>query len=342
MANQSQSIIVDITQSSLAQLGEKLYLDQSLSNPPGQSCASCHLSTSGFADADAHFPVSEGAVAGRFGNRNTPTASYAAFIPEFTGIRNGFLGGQFLDGRADTLEQQALQPFINPLEMNMADGAAVVDQVRLADYASDFRSVFGEDAFSDSDTAFEQIAQAIAEFERTSEFSPFSSKFDAVQANTEVYSVSEQRGQNLFNGRARCQTCHNTDGTSQLFTDFQYKNIGIPANPNNPFLSLDLSLNPDGQNFVDLGLGAVINDADQNGKFRTPTLRNVSETGPYMHNGVFDTLEEVVNFYNRRDVDSIVAEVPQNVEGGRDLGSLNLSAQGVLDLTAFLQTLSDR
>ena len=333
--------------SEMVMLGERIYFDENLSDPAGQSCASCHLPAAGFADPDSHFAVSEGAIAGRFGSRNAPTASYAAHIPEFTQLEDGrggdrFAGGQFLDGRADTLELQAQGPFLNELEMNMADRAAVIEQIRLADYADDFNSVFGAAALDDVDLAYQQMASAIAAFERSDTLSPFSSKFDAVMAGNAVFSVAEANGLGVFNGRGDCRRCHNTGNQGeQVFSDFEFNNIGIPANPNNPFLNLPVSLNPDGINFVDNGLGAVLNDPDQNGKFRTPTLRNVAETGPYMHNGVFATLEEVVEFYNRRDVDGIVAEVATNVDNGGDIGNLNLSNTELQDLVAFLQTLSD-
>ena len=253
-----------------------------------------------------------------------------------------FVGGQFLDGRADTLELQAQAPFLNELEMNMASRTAVIQQIRLADYGDDFRTVFGDAALDDVDLAFEQVAMAIAAFERSDVLSPFSSKFDAVMSGNAVFSIAEANGLNLFNGRADCRRCHNTGNQGeQVFSDFEFNNIGVPANPNNPFLNLPTALNPEGINFVDNGLGAVLNDANQNGKFRTPTLRNVGLTGPYMHNGVFDTLEEVVEFYNRRDVDGVIAEVSANVDNGGNIGELNLSNSEVQDLIAFLQTLSD-
>ncbi len=332
--------------SSIAELGRQIYFDQNLSNPVGQSCASCHLPVAGFADPESHFPVSEGAVLSRFGARNAPTASYAALIPEFSFVMVGagghYRGGQFLDGRASTLELQAQGPFLNPLEMNMSDKAAVIGSIRNADYATDFETLFGVAAFDDVELAYEQMASAIAEFERSSELSPFSSKFDAVEAGDDVFTVAEQNGRNLFNGRANCDRCHRTDrNLPEVFSNFEFQNIGVPSNPNNPFLTMPVNWNPDGLNFVDLGLGAVVNEARQNGKFRTPTLRNVALTGPYMHNGVFDSLEEVIDFYNRRDLDGIPAEVAQNVDNGGNIGNLGLSSSEVQDLVAFLQTLSD-
>ena len=234
-------------------------------------------------------------------------------------------------------------PFLGELEMNMNDEAAVVSEIASSDYADEFKTVFGEDALDDTETAYEQIAEAIAAFERTDAFSPFSSKFDAVQAGTDVFTLTEQRGFGLFHGRANCDRCHESNGNdAEIFTDFEFKNIGVPANPDNPFLTLDTSLNPDGAGFVDFGLGAVLGDEDENGKFRTPTLRNIALTPPYMHNGVFDTLTEVVEFYNRRDIDDVVPEVNQNVDDGGNIGNLGLSDDDIQDLVAFLETLSDQ
>ncbi len=332
------------TTSELAALGREIYFDENLSSPVGQSCASCHLPTAGFADPDSNFPVSEGAVTGRFGARNAPTASYAAFIPEFRFVFGGggghYEGGQFWDGRASTLELQAQGPFLGILEMNMTDKDAVIEQLRISTYASEFAAVFGDNALDDVDQAYQQISQAIAEFERSSFFSPFSSKFDAVMAGTEVFTLAEQNGRNLFNGKANCNRCHRA-GPNSIFSDFEYKNIGVPPNPSNPFLALSVDLNPDGSAFVDSGLGAVLNEADQNGKFRTPTLRNIGATAPYMHNGVFDSIEAVIDFYNRRDVDAVIPEVAQNVDNAGNIGNLNLSAAEIQDLAAFLRTLTD-
>ena len=332
------------TVTAIQSLGEKLYFDENLSNPPGQSCASCHLPTAGFADPDSHFPTSEGIITGRFGNRNSPTASYAAFIPEFhfDAGSNQFIGGQFADGRAASLEEQAQGPFLNALEMNNADRSEVIDKLRASSYAADFEAVFGVGALDDVDTAYVQISEAIAAFERTEIFSPFNSKFDAVQNGTDTFTPAERNGEALFNGKAQCARCHSTPFGEQVFSNFTYRNIGVPANPNNPFLHLDVSLNPDGTDYVDTGLGGVTGDARRLGRFRTPTLRNINETAPYMHNGVFNTLEEVINFYNRRDVDDVTAEVSDNVNDAANIGELGLTDSEVQDLISFLQTLSDR
>ncbi len=334
-----------INRDALTSLGEKIYFDTNLSNPVGLSCASCHLPSAGFAEPDNSQPTSEGAVSGRFGSRNAPTASYAAHIPEFgfnSDGRGSFFGGQFLDGRVSTLEQQAQKPFLGELEMNMSDEAAVVTRLAQSDYADDFEVVFGEGAFDNTQSAYEQIAEAIAAFERTDVFSPFNSKFDAVEAGNDVFTFAEQRGFALFNGRANCDRCHESDDNeAEIFTDYEFKNIGVPANPDNPFLTLDTNFNPDGMDFVDFGLGAVLNDNAENGKFRTPTLRNIALTPPYMHNGVFDTLTEVVEFYNRRNIDAVIPEVNQNVDNRGNIGNLGLSNSDIQDLVAFMETLSD-
>lgn len=336
----------DASNADIIALGEKLYFDENLSTPAGQSCASCHMPAAAFADPDSDMPVSEGVIAGRFGNRNTPTASYAAFIPGF-GLRPApgggyrFTGGQFWDGRAATLEEQAQAPFLNPLEMNNPDKATVVDKVKLSSYAADFRAIFGVASLDNVATAYAQIAEAIAAFERSSFFSPFSSKFDAVQQGVAFFSAAELRGFLLFNGKAQCDRCHFTVSGPQVFSDFAYHNIGTPANADNPFLSMDAEYNPDGVDFVDLGLGGVLAVDAHNGKFRTPNLRNVALTAPYMHNGVFDTLAEVIQFYNRRDVDAVVPEVNQNIDNIDNMGELGLTDGEVQDLIAFMQTLSD-
>lgn len=336
----------DVEVATIEEVGRELYFDTNLSNPAGQSCASCHTPEAGFDDPDDLDPTSEGAVANRFGARNTPMASYAAFIPplRFDVEENRFVGGLFWDGRADSLEEQARAPFLNPLEMNMESEEAVVEAVRQSHYAQDFIQVFGEDVFDEVDEAYIKISEAIAAFERTEAFMPFTSKFDAVQNEEAEFTESESRGFDLFvgevdEGGADCAGCHNSfeDGPL-LFANFEYENIGVPANPNNAFYSLSEDFNPEGESFVDLGLGTVVGDDREDGKFRVPPLRNVAETAPYMHNGVFNTLREVLDFYNDRDPND--AEVTRNVTNDA-VGDLNLSEQDLQDLEAFLRTLSD-
>jgi cytochrome c peroxidase len=176
-----------------------------------------------------------------------------------------------------------------------------------------------------------------------------------VQVGQESFTAEEQHGSDLFFGSAGCSTCHNSIPTNppanapqgiqeQVFSNFGYANIGAPANPDNQFYFVDSEFNSAGIDFVDLGLGAIIGSPAQNGKFRMPTLRNVELTSPYMHNGVFTTLEEVVNFYNSRDVDAAIAppEVSDNLSTRGGIGNLGLSPDDLDDLVSFLRTLTDR
>ncbi len=347
---------VNITQIKIA-LGEAIFFDENLSEPAGQSCASCHDPMISFSDPDVTraAPVSEGVVTGMFGNRNAPTAAYASFIPEFQrdSVAKQYLGGQFVDGRASTLADQAKGPFLNPVEMANTSEQMVIDKIKSATYANMFKQVYGESSLDNTSTAYEQMAEAIAAFESTEVFSPFTSKFDAVLAGTAQFTTQEQAGLDLFDGRAKCSECHTIDNTNNqpMFTNFTYSNIGTPKNPDNPFYNTDA-------NFIDVGLSANPNlttsSALEKGKFRVSTLRNVELTAPYLHNGVFQTLEEVVSFYNTRDSEACwgaAGEIPfQNcwpepeVIENMDLsniGDIGLNADEEAAIVAFMLTLTD-
>lgn len=347
----SSTLSSEVLLAKKVELGELLFEDENLSTPPGQSCASCHESDSGFADASTDVdninPISEGAVAGEFGNRNAPTASYASLIPDFAlvdrpnGPGQHYIGGLFVDGRAENLVEQAKGPFLNPKEMNNADESNVIAKVQSAAYADLFKEVYGQTSLDDVSSAYDALADAIASYESSEEFQPFSSKFDRALAGELSLSAEEQRGLDVFKGEGLCASeCHVIKpDDSPLFTDFTYRNIGTPANEN---LSLP----------VDLGLGGVINEAQLRGKFRVPTLRNVALTAPYMHNGVFQTLEEVVSFYNTGSIDRCAdnpglsgcwgdPEVNANIDSAL-VGDLGLTRQQEADLVAFLKTLSDQ
>jgi len=331
------------------QLGKEIFLDKNLSTPPGQACAHCHSAEAGFGQPDADLPVSQGVYPDRFGNRNDLTAAYAAFSPRFhyDAKEGHYVGGLFWDGRAATLEEQAKGPFLNPLEMANPNGAAVVAKVQQSSYADLFQEVFGPKAFTDPNRAYDFVAQAIADYERTRELNQFSSKYDQFLQGKAKLTDKEMRGLALFENekKGRCAQCHpNRPGPNQeppLFTDFTYDNLGVPKNPENPYYYLPKSLNPDGTKFVDMGLGGVVKKPEEDGKFRVPTLRNASVTGPYMHNGVFKTLRQVVVFYNTRDVGPWpTPEVPQNVNR-EELGNLGLTEQEIDDIVVFLRTLTD-
>jgi cytochrome c peroxidase len=330
-------------------LGKLLFFDSSLSTPPGQSCASCHAPEVGFGDPHPELPVSRGAHPDRFGNRNDLTASYAAFIPplHFDEEEGLWVGGLFWDGRANTLAEQAQGPPLNPLEMANPDVQTIAASLRSAEYAGLFVEVYGEGALDDAEVAYDHMADAIAAYEMTPEVSPFNSKYDLYLAGEAALSEQEQLGLALFVDatKGNCAACHpnvaGSDGSPPLFTDFSYDNLGTPKNPDSPFYLLPPELNPDGVDYVDLGLGAIVHDPEQNGKFRVPTLRNVALTAPYMHNGVFKTLYQVVQFYNTRDVtDWPAPEVAENVNRD-ELGDLGLTIQEVEAIVAFLKTLSD-
>lgn len=323
------------------QLGRRIFFDTNLSTPAGQACASCHAPDRAFTDPRPGLPVSRGAVGGRFGTRNAPSAMYAAFSPAFhyDDEEAIYIGGQFLDGRAATLVEQAKAPFLNPDEMNNKDAAEVVDKIRRSDYAELFKAVYGSTVLDDRSEAYQKTAEALAAFENTLIFNRFTSKFDYFLAGRVDLSEREKQGLTIFQeaDKGNCAACHpasSTGSTPPLFTDFSYDNLGVPANRR--LLALK------GQDFVDLGLGAVIDDPSRNGKFKVPSLRNVATTAPYMHNGFFKTLREVLDFYNTRDIDPKwpAPEVAENVNHD-ELGDLNLSDQEIEALLAFLHTLSD-
>jgi cytochrome c peroxidase len=331
------------------QLGKRLFMDKNLSTPPGQSCESCHSPQAAFADPQIHLPVSQGAHRTRFGNRNDLTAMYAAFIPElkYNEQEEVYEGGLFWDGRVNSLEEQAKGPPLNPLEMANPKAENVIAAIRESDYVNLFKSVFGNEALDDSDKAFDYFAEAVAAYERSDEFNPFTSKYDYYLQGKVKLSEEEFRGLSLFNDESKgnCAACHPNeraeDGSLPLFTDFTYDNLGVPKNPENPFYYLPKDLNPDGVHFVDLGLGGFLNKKEENGKFRVPTLRNIAITSPYMHNGVFKTLYQVIAFYNTRDIGPWPQpEVADNVNKD-ELGNLGLTEQEELDLVIFLNTLSD-
>jgi cytochrome c peroxidase len=344
--------------SSIVALGKKIFFDEDLSSNNNQSCGSCHDPVAGFADPDATVaaPVSAGSPPATFGNRNAPTAAYASSIPIFVkvpsttldGTDSNFQGGQFLDGRSSTLIDQAKAPFLNPAEMNNVDEADVVDKVQNASYADDFMKVFGVDAFDNTLQAYDNIAVAIAAFETSREMNPFTSKFDAVMAagSTINFTPSELRGFELFKDpvKAKCANCHTVDdpAVGSLFTDFNYYNIGTPKNPANPVYAVEPLFRDDGLGGrIDL---TVAEKAAEQGKFRTPSLRNVELTAPYMHNGVYATLTEVIRHYDIQIANGFVTpEVNANIANELDEGGpgLGLQPDDYTDLENFMLTLTD-
>lgn len=363
-------------------LGRQLFTDTRFSWMRNQSCASCHqltpardakthlpLPAPGFVDpvgVETGRPVSRGSIPSRFGSLNAPSVGYAAFSPAFhyDEAEGLYVGGLFWNGRAKTLADQAAQPFLNPVEMAMPSRAAVVARLREAPaYRGPFLSLYGIDlaktpTAAQTDAAFGAMTRAIASFEATLTFGPFTSKFDFYMGGRAQLTAQERAGLDLFIGKARCSACHdvapaqNPDGSwrGALFTDFTYDNIGLPRNYLIP-----------GAPAPDWGLGgradiaAVDPTGAEIGKHRVMSLRNIAITPPYGHNGVFRTLEQVVHFYNTRDTLGRVstntdpgfgikgwppAEIPQTVNRD-ELGRLGLTAAEEAALVAFLKTLTD-
>ena len=341
----------------VAALGRRMYEDTDLSTPPTVSCATCHSPDAGFADPRGG-PVSAGAVEGLFGERNAPSVAYAAFVPplrfatvveEGGEVEGDYLGGLFLDGRADSLEIQALAPIRNHLEQNEDSDEAIVAALAAADYAPEIERLFGEGTLADTGRALAALAGSIAAFERTAAVSPFSSRFDAhLAGETDALSEEELAGLALFDDpdKGNCSACHTLSPDDPdapvLFTDHSYDNLGIPRNEANPFLDLPPEANPNGRAHVDLGLLRTTARAEDAGRFRVPTLRNVELTAPYGHNGFFATLEDVVRFYNVKNDGSFgPPEVPET-ENREEIGALGLSAEEEAAIVAFLKTLTDR
>lgn len=341
------------TLSSSQHLGKDIFFDARLSSPVGQSCASCHSPKHGFSQPNQKIATAEGATKGLFGNRNVPSIAYIAFTPKFHKVTEDGetlnVGGFFLDGRVATLEDQATKPMLNPIEMGVANEAALVQKIKDSGYEKSFDKIYGKGSLNETKTAIKHISSAIADYERSEELSPFNSKYDAYLKGDVKLSKQELRGLKLFEAedKGNCAACHPSklDEASKfppLFTDFTYDNLGVPSNKNNPFLNNPSEHNPQGLAYKDKGMGDALNDSSEDGKFKVSTLRNIALTAPYMHNGVFKTLKEAVNFYNTRDTDSKWAapEVSKNVNKD-ELGDLKLSDNEVDDIVAFLNTLSD-
>lgn len=325
-------------------LGKEIFNDKNLSNPIGQSCASCHSPEKGFSDP-LNKDISEGAVLGKFGKRNTPVISYNAFSPSryYNNDDQTFVGGLFLDGRSSNLQEQFIHPLLNPLEMNNASSAQVVSKIKQASYYPKLALVYGNSLFENDILSY--VADALMNFQTSNEVNPFTSKYDYFLQGRATLSLEEKKGLVLFSGKALCSQCHVTEPDAivkkVLFTDFTYDNIGVPKNNNNPFYTQPS--NTAGSSYIDLGIGEVVSQNSHNGKFRVPTLRNIALSAPYFHNGSIQTLEDVVSFYNKRDLNTgqfSPSEVPQNVNTD-ELGNLDLSQQEEDNLVAFLKTLTD-
>jgi cytochrome c peroxidase len=305
-------------------LGRKLFFDKRLSSDGSVACATCHDPLHAFADGRGK--ATSAGVGGALGARNAPTALNAAF-----------LSAQFWDGRAATLEEQAVQPLINPIEHGFADHAAVVARLReVGDYAEPFRSAFGSDEIT-----IAGVGQAVASFER--ELVEVSAPIDRFLAgDASAIPEDAKRGWELFNGKARCNTCHGWVESFPLFTDDDFHNIGVgtkavdfaaasraAAAAVDAGKSIDQLAVGDAEKSA-LGRFLVTREQRHLGAFKTPQLRNVARTAPYMHDGSQTTLADVIAFYDKG------GEANPYLDGG--MRPLALTEQERADLVALLQT----
>ncbi|NJD61021.1 MAG: cytochrome C [Anaerolineales bacterium] len=335
------------------ELGENLFFDVNLSLNNNQSCATCHSPSVGWTGPDSAInaagAVYEGSIPGAFGDRKPPSAAYAGDSPILDFDGEMWVGGMFWDGRAtgwtlgDPLAEQAKGPFLNPKEQAIPDAATLVAKVLASDYADDFIELCPD---PDILERYNCIGRAIAAYERSGEVSMFTSKYDYWLKGRARFTGQEIWGMTLFRGKAQCAACH----VEPLFTDFTYDNLGVPKNPLNPATIADPT-------FADPGLGGFLMHSGfpedvygvEWGKHKVPTLRNVdlrpfnSFTKAYSHNGYFKSLEEIVHFYNTRDVPGAgwpAPEVSANVNT-TEMGNLGLNHGEELAIVAFLKTLSD-
>jgi cytochrome c peroxidase len=352
----------DQRQLRLQDLGRALFFDVNLSQNRTQSCATCHDPARAFTDwrdSGVGAAASLGDDGKSLGDRQAPTLSYAALTPVFHQREDGsYAGGQFWDGRASTLAEQAQGPPLNPIEMALPDKGAVVARLQEnPNYAREFPALFGAEVFADADAALRALGESVAAFENTEFFAPFDSKYDRYLRGDYLPTEQETLGMTLFfsNQFANCNQCHQLqtlpESQRENFTNYAYENIGTPVN------ELLRAANGLGEAHVDRGLleHPDIDDPAQAGRFKVPTLRNVALTAPYMHNGVFTDLRTVLRFYNKYLARGSKAqinpetgeawgepEVAENIaleklEAGRALDERSIDA-----LLAFMRMLTDQ
>ena len=321
----------------LAEIGRQIFLSTELSKPQGQGCVSCHLPNAAFSDPR---PVSPGAVKGRTGRRNAPSLMYAALIPSFAYedvfTSDGeelyaFEGGLFLDGRARDLFEQVQQPFFNKNEMNLRDEAELAIRLRNSTFAREFQNLLSGDDWNSDQKLTYHAYRALVEFLKEPMFRPFDARIDDYLAgDVGALTPAEKRGLTVFREAGKCADCHfltPMNWEKPLLSDFGYDNLGVPS-----------------LGKKDPGLGAVTGNREELGQFKAPSLRNISLTAPYMHNGSIATLREVIEFYNKRDVELKrwgATDYPDTVNR-EDLGNLKLTDQQVADLLDLMDAFTDR
>jgi len=321
----------------LVEVGRSIFLDTGLSHPPGLGCVSCHQPQSAFADPR---PVSPGAVDGRTGKRNAPSLMYAALTSSFYSDElitedneKQFIweGGLFYDGRAKDLFEQVQEPFFDKNELNIPNPGALAASLRKASYGKRFKQAIGDEAWNDDERLLYFAYRALVEFLKEPMFRPFNAPIDDFLAgNKNALTEQELRGMQVFQGPAQCEVCHflfPTTWPKSLLSDFGYDNLGVPS-----------------RGEKDPGLIATTKDPKTRGLFKVPSLRNIALTAPYMHNGSITNLREVLEFYNKRDLEPDrwgPTDYPDTVNR-EDMGDLKLTEQQIDDLLAFLQTFTDR
>jgi cytochrome c peroxidase len=317
-------------------LGDKLFHDARFSTTGKVSCSTCHEKEKAFTDSPRK--TSEG-IEKKTGTRNAPTVVNAAYFAK-----------QFWDGRSPSLEDQSLHPFLNPVEMGLKDHQPILDIVRTdPDYVKMFTEVFGA---SGEAVTMNEVTKAIAAFERTEIAG--NSPFDRWYFGREKDALTDQqvRGFDLFVNQARCVSCHVVEQTQALFTDNKFHNIGVGINgiqkdvPKlaDNFLEADMNLAEvdievlSDPRTSELGRFAISHGFDDLGSFKTPTLRNVAVTTPYMHDGSIATLRDAVVHYNNGGVTNEGDPVNDFLSGG--IRPLNLTDDQIDDLVAFMEALT--
>jgi len=340
----------------MAKLGGQLYFDVNLSLNRNQSCATCHNPAKGFIDDrdnGVFGMASLGSDNVSIGDRNAPTAAYAALSPLFSKNKEGkYIGGQFHDGRASTLADQAAGPPLNPGEMAMLSEDQVLTRINEnTTYQKLFSHLFGAEVLTDSKQAYKAMSDAIMAFEQTELFMPFDSKYDKYLRGEVAFTDQEELGRTLFFSEqfTNCNQCHQLSSSpfyaTESFTDFSYHNIGVPENKALRAIN--------GVTATDFGLfnNPEASFESEKGKFKVPSLRNVAVTGPYMHNGVFQDLKTVVLFYDKynnvtRKENPETGELWGQPEVGINLATELTDGPALPDervdaLVAFLKTLTD-
>jgi cytochrome c peroxidase len=280
-------------------LGKLLYFDPRLSDDGTIACASCHNPALGWSNG-LSFAFG---VRGQTGTRSAPTVLNAAYLDTL-----------FWDGRARSLEEQAKGPLTNPIEMGVQDGAAIAARVAAVPaYKAQFDKVFGA-----SGVTFDNLVKAIAAYERT--IVAANSPFDRYKygGDKSALTPAQVRGLALFEDKdgPNCAKCHRFDDFSALLTDLRFHNVGVGSDRPDP----------------DIGREAVTGRPEDRGKFRTPSLRNIALTAPYMHDGRFATLGQVVDFY--------MGGGTKNPNLDPDIRPFKLTPDQKADLIAFLNALT--